>query len=143
MVFEYGCGMGTHWWAERSRHVDVVEHNPDWIRQISDGISERVNLMHRVPGVDYAEAVSESGYPYDVIVVDGKVREDCCRHSIHHLTESGIIVLDDTDREVRKGAIKYLKNQGFRQLSLVGFSPIEFMECETSIFYRDGNLLGL
>ncbi|HMB97593.1 MAG TPA: hypothetical protein VKM36_03865 [Balneolaceae bacterium] len=143
IVFEYGCGWGTQWWAEKTEAVDAVEHDIIWYEEITAKLPENVRVWYRELGIDYENAISESGRIYDIIVVDGKNRTACCEKSLLHLAENGVFILDDTDRIKQQDAIKLLKEKGFRQLRFRGFSPIEFMECETSIFYRDGNLLAL
>lgn len=143
VIFEYGCGLGTKWWAKHSLHVDAVEHDQKWYEMISKSMPENVCLNLKELNKGYETASAEFGKKYDVIIIDGKNRMDCVKTAIDHLTNRGVIVYDDTDREKNIGATQFLKDNGFSHLSFRGFSPIEFMKCETSIYYKKGNLLDI
>lgn len=143
VVFEYGSGLGTKWWAENSLQVDVVEHDKRWYKMILNELPENVKIQHKKLHDDYETAIAESGKNYDVIVIDGKNRIECTRKAIHCLSDKGIVIYDDTDRPKSDGIIQFFNSKGFKHLPFVGFSPIEFMKCETSFFYREDNLLKL
>ena len=142
-LFEYGCGYGTKWWASRATTVHAVEHEKQWFHRISRIMPNHVHIMHRELGDSYQSAVAESGIKYDVIIIDGRDRVQCCKKSVSKISDRGIFIFDDTNREKYDEGIKILSGIGYKQLPFRGFSPIEFMECETSVFYRDGNLLNL
>lgn len=142
-VFEYGSGLGTGWWAEHAAKVDAVEHNEKWVKQIKPKMPDHVQILFRELRQGYESAVSERGKPYDVIIVDGRNRVECCKNSVASLSERGILIFDDSNREKYREGVQFLLDSGFRQLPLRGFSPIEFLECETSVFYREENILGL
>ncbi|MGF1669602.1 MAG: FkbM family methyltransferase [Balneolaceae bacterium] len=143
LVFEYGCGLGTHWWAKNAKRVISVEHEKAWIEKMSAGLPGNAEILYKESGKSYTDAITKTGKLFDVVIIDGRNRVECCKASIPFISERGILIFDDTGRQKYMDGIRMLKNNGFRQLAFKGFSPIEFMECETSIFYRDGNLLGL
>lgn len=146
IVFEYGCGLGTMWWANHAHKVDAVEDNRKWYETISKGLPENVRLQLKTLKEGFINAVSESGEAYDVIIIDGydgESRIKCAKAAIPHLSERGIIIYDDTDRPKQTDAIPLFTKKGFKHLPFVGFSPIGFMKCETTIFYKEGNLLNL
>jgi hypothetical protein len=142
-LFEYGCGYGTQWWAFRATKADAVEHEKQWVDKISQSMPDHVRIIYRELGESYQSAIADSGLQYDVIVIDGRDRVKCCRHAVSSISDRGIIIFDDTNREKYIEGVEHLKSHGFKQLSFKGFSPIEFLECETSVFYREGNLLNL
>lgn len=142
-IFEYGCGLGTRWWASKAKQVDAVEHIKKWADDVSENMPGHVQILHRPLGEKYEESVSASGINYDIIVIDGRNRVKCCEASLPYISNIGIFIFDDTNRDKYQEGVQLLKRAGYRQLQLRGFSPIEFMECETSIFYKDGNLLEL
>ncbi len=143
VVFEYGCGLGTLWWAKHTRRVYGVEHDSEWYEMILKSLPNNVYLQQKELNGEYENAVAESGKRYDLVIIDGKKRIACVKAAIDHLSDRGIIIYDDTDREKSRGVVQLLKNKGFKHLPFIGFSPIEFMKCETLIFYKDGNLLEL
>lgn len=143
MVFEYGCGYGTLWWADRSKKLFAVEHDEKWLASITRNSPPHVIIELRPIDSSYSGYISETGTLFDVIIIDGKERNEAVKISPEYLSEKGIIIFDDTNMEMFKEGVQTLKEAGFRQLPFRGFSPIDFLPCETSIFYRDQNLLGI
>jgi len=143
IVFEYGCGLGTLWWAERATRVYAVEHEPEWLDAMKKVVPEHVFLLHSELGDAYVKEIAKPEEKYDVIIIDGRNRVACACEAIKHVSERGVIIFDDSGRKKYSEGIKELEKAGFRRLRYSGLSPIEFMPCETSVFYKDGNVLGI
>lgn len=143
VIFEYGAGQGTLWWAERTKKITAVEHDGNWFELIRNRMPDNVDLLYRQLNDGYEKSITEMDTLFDIIIVDGRNRVECCKQAVHHLKETGIVILDDTNREKYRPAVDFLVGNGFRKLTFRGFSPIEFMPCETSVFYKEENLLGL
>lgn len=143
VIFEYGSGSSTLWWGERASVVHSVEHRREWKDKVRQDVPDHVHLMHRKPGEGYETSILVSGNSYDVVILDGRNRDKCLGHSLKALSDRGVIIFDDSDWEKYKKTISYIRSLGFRQLPFRGMCPIEFRESETSVFYRDGNLLGI
>lgn len=143
-VFEYGCGNSTLWWARHVREVYSVEHNQEWFEKIKKITPNNVSLKYIKLdyGGDYCNAISEKGL-FDIIVIDGRDRVNCLKKSVKSLTENGILILDNSDREEYKEGVNFLLANGFKQLPLRGLAPIITYISETSIFYRNLNCLNL
>lgn len=144
-VFEYGSGSSTLWWAERARRVVAVEHHPGWYEHVRSRAPAKVELefARLEPEGDYSRRILERDERFDLAVVDGRKRVRCARNAASALTERGVLVWDDTSRERYAEGLAELRAQGFRQLELVGMNPTSARRKETSLLYRDGNLLGL
>ena len=83
------------------------------------------------------------GQKFDIIIVDGRDRVNCCYQSLAALNENGVLVLDDSEREKYSDAIVFLKGKGFKELSFSGISPGLFYRKSTSVFYKANNCLGI
>lgn len=142
-VFEYGAGSSTLWWADRAASIHSVEHNMKWKEWVKDDLPDHVRLYHRKLGEGYESSVLLAGKKYDIIILDGRNRDKCLGHSLQALSDRGVIIFDDSDWEKYQKTIHYLRSLEFRQIPFRGMCPIEFKKRETSIFYRDGNLLGI
>jgi hypothetical protein len=59
------------------------------------------------------------------------------------VSENGVIVLDDSEREFYLEGINFLKGKGYKELSFSGISPGLFYRKSTSVFYRSENCLGI
>ena len=72
-VFEYGSGNSTRWWAARTAQVDSFEHDSDWFGQVDKTLPDNARLFLR-PDDGYFQP--ELGRTYDVVMVDGWVRNE-------------------------------------------------------------------
>jgi hypothetical protein len=144
-VFEFGSGNSTLWWAERVDSVTAVEHHPQWAARMASEVPENVSLLHvpLEPDGDYCRSARRSNKQFHVIVIDGRDRVNCARRGFAALRDDGVIVWDDSQRSRYKPGHRYLARREFRRLEFVGLGPMDPHPKETSIFYRDGNCLGL
>jgi predicted O-methyltransferase YrrM len=143
-VFEFGCGNSTLWWANRCESVHSVEHDEAWHRKLQAQVPLNVRLEFMALEYDgqYSKAANQ-GPPYDIIVVDGRDRVNCVRNAVEALTEQGVLVLDNSEREEYAAACELLVQRGFKRLPLRGLAPLVNYISETSLFYRSTNVLGL
>lgn len=144
-VFEYGAGSSTLWWAKKVARVVACEHDASWYEKISKQIPPNAQIFQidLVRGGAYSEKILEYPGQFNIIVIDGRDRERCAVNSLEALTPDGVIIWDNSDRDCYKKGMQELRDKGFRQLSFVGLAPICAWKCETSVFYRDGNCLGI
>ena len=78
-----------------------------------------------------------------MIFIDGIHRVVCCSTSLNNLTDKGVIVLDDSERDEYKPGIDVIVNSGFKKLDFWGISPgYLFRKC-TTIFYKESNCMGI
>ena len=142
-VFEYGSGNSTRWYAQRVQHIAAVEHDTDWIKIVAPQLPQNARLIEKPLGAPYVQAVALAGKKYHLVVVDGRQRVDCARYAINYLTPDGVLILDNSEREIYQPAREYLQQQGFRCLDFRGMTPIVSINSCTSVFYRDGNCLDI
>lgn len=144
-LFEFGSGHSTHFYARRVRCVTSVEHDEGWFRTVQAQLPGNVELLFREMDIDgdYCRAIAGAGNGFDVVVVDGRDRVNCIRQSIPALSPRGVILLDDSQRERYREGIEFAREQGFRTLDIEGLKATGLGIDRTTIFYRDGNCLGL
>jgi hypothetical protein len=58
------------------------------------------------------------------------------KESINHLKDNGIIILDNSERQIYKNGIKFLKNKDFKEIIFAGMGPINIYGWTTSIFNK-------
>jgi len=144
-LLEFGSGNSTLFFAERTKKIISLEHNKNWHQKISSKLPENVELIYTSSATEkeYLQPLVENNLKFDVIIIDGIYRNECIMNSINHLSERGVIILDDSERQDYKAGTKFLIDSGFKQLSFSGIAPgIFFRKC-TSIFYRVNNCLSL
>ena len=92
---------------------------------------------------EYCRFIQKFKHPFDIIVIDGRDRVNCIFQSFKHLTNHGIIILDNSGREKYIKGINFLIDKGFKHIEFNGINPLVAMPSNTSIFYKNDNLLGL
>jgi hypothetical protein len=145
IIFEFGSGNSTFYYAKRALKVVSVEHDKSWFDKISaskPSNSEMIFCELKTAG-DYCKMPVSMGQKFDIIIVDGRDRVNCCYQSLAALNENGVLVLDDSEREKYSDAIVFLKGKGFKELSFSGISPGLFYRKSTSVFYKANNCLGI
>ena len=144
-VFEFGSGNSTFFYAKSAGIVVSVEHDKEWFDKIVKDKPENSEMIfcELVRGGDYCHMPVKLEEKFDVIIVDGRDRVNCCKQAVDALTDEGVVVLDDSEREYYREGIDFLLKKGFKQLSFSGISPGLFYNKATSVFYRADNCLGI
>lgn len=144
-IFEYGSGNSTLFYAQNVHSVVSVEHDEEWYRKIVKEKAENAEMIfcELDKGGLYSQKAASFDEKFDIIIVDGRDRVNCCKHSINGLTEKGVIVLDDSERADYNEARIFLKENGFKEISFSGISPGLFYEKATSVFYKANNCLDI
>lgn len=142
-VFEYGSGSSTLWWAERVRQVISCEHDESWHARVSKRCPSNVQLhqIALVTGGEYSRKVGQCEVAFDIVVIDGRDRVNCARNAVGALKQGGVIVWDNSDRELYREGYEFLASSGFRRLDFWGMGPLSPARWCTSVFYRPGNCL--
>ncbi|MBA1146046.1 class I SAM-dependent methyltransferase [Ectothiorhodospiraceae bacterium WFHF3C12] len=106
VVFEFGSGRSTLWFAARLSKVVSVEHDPLWYEHSRKLVEEagrsnvELHLCPSPPTVDgyvapLAEHADES---FDLVLVDGLYRAECAELAIRKLRAGGLLVIDNVER---------------------------------------------
>ncbi len=144
-VFEFGSGNSTLYYAKRAQKVVSVEHDEEWFAKItsSKAANSEMIFCELEKGGKYSKMPASMDMKFDIIIVDGRDRVNCCLESLLALSDRGVVVLDDSERDHYAEAIKFFKNNGFKELSFSGISPGLFYRKSTSVFYKNSNCLGI
>jgi len=145
-VFEYGSGNSTLWLSKRVEKVVSVEHETGWFEMIKEKLGRQKNveyLFRDLENGDYVAEISKYENEFDVVIIDGRQRAACALGAVHALTEAGVIIWDNAEREQYQEGQQQLMAQGFRRLDFHGLGPINSYASSTTVFYRDGNCLGI
>ena len=144
-IFEFGSGFSTCYFNSRGNEVVSAEHHKDWI-SIVNGMLPNESKIIQVDGNDsdgYANSIVSCNQKFDFIFVDGLFRNDCVVVSIDYLTESGVLVLDDSERKDYETSFQLMKEKGFKELTFSSFKPGAFTLASTTVFYKSNNCLGI
>lgn len=131
-VLEFGSGAGSLFWAERARRVVSVEHDAQWAAELES--RRPPNLELRVAGKRdaYLAAFSALSELPDIVVIDGKYREECA--ALVAAAAPRLVIFDNSDRHPQACAI--FADAGYQRVDFIGWGPINHYAWATSIFFR-------
>lgn len=136
-VFEYGSGYSTLFFAKRVHHVYSVEHNSYWIEKINSYPEENITLYEKELNEDYEKSIHNTKINFDVIFIDGRRRINCVREALKRISDDGMIIFDDSDRDKYKEGINLLLNQDYKKIDFWGITPLAFINRKTTIFFKN------
>lgn len=144
-IFEYGSGNSTFFYARYAGIVVSVEHDKEWFDTM---MKDRPNNSEIIfceleRGGDYSRMPNKLEEKFDLVIVDGRDRVNCCKQAVNALTPGGVIVLDDSERAFYQEGVDFLIANGFKHLPFSGISPGLFYLKSTSVFYKADNCLGI
>lgn len=145
VLFEYGSGNSTTFYAGRVGRVIAVEDHPAWFEEVSRSVPANAQVILCAPfdPARYAGTIAEQGRRFDVVIIDGKVRLRCLEVARDWLTDGGVIVLDDVNRDEYRPGIEDMKERGFRTLEFAGLKAGSIRSHATVLMYRPDNVLGV
>jgi Methyltransferase domain len=156
-VFEYGSGASTLWLSRRAGEVFSVEHHEGFAELMAAKVADlpNVSLRHvpalrlpadRVPPTpshrfgyhghdftDYVRSIDDIPGPFDLVVVDGRAREECLRRAIPVLADDGLVVFDNCSRRRYQ---EVLQTSGLRVERVRGATPCLPYPTETALLTR-------
>jgi tRNA A58 N-methylase Trm61 len=144
-LFEYGSGYSTLFFSKLVGDVVSVEYDLTWYEKISKELPKNAQVVFVKNDVDgsYCRAIHQVHEFFDVVVVDGRDRVNCIKQALAKLNESGVILLDDSQREYYQEGIDHAVRQGFKRLDIEGLKPGDHRVNRTTIFYRSTNCFNL
>jgi len=144
-LFEYGSGYSTIFYSNLVSNVVSVEYDKNWLSRIQEMLPKNAELIYKELDIDgdYCRTILDTNKRYDVIIVDGRDRVRCAKNAIHSLTDRGVIIFDDSQRERYKEGVVFLLQRGFRKLDFEGLKPNNYGFDRTTIFYKDNNCLNI
>lgn len=145
VVFEYGCGQSTFWWARRALRTVSVEHESTWHAMMLPRLAENSELELCVldNSGTYANAPARHQHKFDVIVIDGRDRVRCAKVAVDCLKPQGVIIWDNSNRPRYAPGLRFLEEEGFRRIDFSGVGPVGVKIWCTSVLYRENNCLDI
>jgi hypothetical protein len=137
-IYEFGSGNSSLFWAKIAKEVVSVEHDEKWYTSRLNFRKPNLILKHR-KDEHYSASILEEDGEFDVIVVDGVLRDRCCEQALKKLKRNGLLILDNSDRASEfvdySRAVSVLKGAGFIQVDFCGFGPCVAFTWITSFFF--------
>jgi hypothetical protein len=137
-VLEYGAGMSTIWFAERSGCVHSIETSQTWHDTVATMLQERgihnVRLDLREDAPESTD-LSDCDGRFDFVLVDGAQRQASVCAALGSLKPQGSIYLDNTDFGVQwdfyasaeRTLLEAAARDGATVRYFTGFAPATFV----------------
>ena len=139
-VLEYGSGNSTLYLCHRCESVTTIEDNTEWYNYVKSNIPSNGTIINSDIS-QYSKQIKTITANPDLVIIDGKVREDCIREIRNNQHNPSIIILDDSERTAYTESIKDLHQDGYKSIEFWGMAPgIDYKKC-TTIFYLSPNCL--
>ncbi|MDP6230177.1 MAG: hypothetical protein QF587_02575, partial [Candidatus Marinimicrobia bacterium] len=140
-VFEYGSGSSTLYFARKVRSVTSVEYDKNWYDKLKEQVPDNIKLIFQEVDVNnkYCRAIHNENEKYDVVIIDGEDRINCMREGFMKLNDTGILILDDSNRPDYKPGFELAVELGYRTLHFEGLKPMDFITEKATLFYRSNN----
>ncbi len=145
VIFEYGSGFSTLYFQNYVKKIRSIEQNKKWFEEISNRVSNNVEINFYGPdhGLDNAKSINFYAEKYDLIIVDAADRFECVRQAIPFLKPEGVLLLDDSQRISYKSIFEFMQGEGYKEITIGGLKPGSFDLNESTIFYKSGNVLNI
>ena len=96
-VLEFGSGMSTLWFAARAGQIVSIEHHREWHGMIKAMLPQGAAIDYRL-ATDPATYCAVADEPeFDLVLVDGRFRDQCVAAGLKVLRPGGILYLDNSD----------------------------------------------
>jgi hypothetical protein len=145
-VLELGAGQSTLWWSARADTVLSIEEDAGWYARLRSQVSDNVSI-HHIP-VDRATRTivpiknvidGHQIHAFDIIVIDGHLREELTALAFEYLKPNGAIIFDDSEGY---GFYDETKGRDCRRVDFFGFAPgVSLRRCTSIVFVGDCFLL--
>ncbi|MCI0377753.1 MAG: hypothetical protein L0215_09115 [Gemmataceae bacterium] len=136
MVFEFGAGHSSLYFARRAKQVLTVDNDSSWQARIVSQAPPNLHVLLRTTEKAYVQTLAETGQTWDIIVIDGRWRRRCADAAVQALSQTGMIVLDNADWY--PNTAQTLRTADLLQVDFTGLGPVNYYQWTTSFFLRRG-----
>lgn len=97
-TFELSSGKFSFFFAKRGFHIISIVSDQEWFNKIQPDLLPNQELYLKSDNVvEYVNSIRSSESKFDIIIIDGLLRHGCAQEAVHHLSEYGMIILDNYD----------------------------------------------
>lgn len=92
-IFEYGCGISTMWWKDKTEKCAGVDDNLKW----SNGCIVPLLNDDTIDKKRYIESCLNE--KYDIIIIDGIYRNECLLYALKCINNGGYLIWDNWNQQ--------------------------------------------
>ena len=128
-ILEFGSGGSTIFLLKRATHVTTIEHECKWLEKTKFFVNKnKLQSKWNYYIVNYFENeetnISDhylkpleqlTQYNYDLIIVDGRYRVNCIKHTFNLVKPGGYLLLDNSERKDYNSGISLIDEKGWKK----------------------------
>lgn len=110
IVYEYGVGDSSLWWAKRCKKLYGVESNPYWANIVNKKIGDIATIRCNPNFIKYTEDfkaidtkdpelyindILKHKVKFDIVIIDGLDREECVEPAISCMKSNSVLIYDN------------------------------------------------
>jgi hypothetical protein len=148
-IFEFGCGYSTLFYAQKSKFVTSIESRFEWqekilnLAELNNLSNLKITLHNKLFGVDFASSIKVQDRNFDLIVCDSFDRVNCVRNSLQKVSNDGVILLDNSERDKYQIIFKEMLDLNWYSITFSDLGPCRIKPSSSTIFYKKYNILNL
>ena len=154
-LFKWGSGRSTLFVSRRVKNVISIEYDPEFYSFVKKKLQEKaiqnvelINVQSQNRGEitshhknfrhqyfdDYVHSIlAYPDYSFDVIIIDGRARNECLENALNKLKNQGVIVFDNIDRAEYGQYSNLLYEENWELIILKGIVPFSLYQSEALI----------
>ena len=132
-IFEYGSGNSTIFWASRCKKLVSVEDNQHWYNKVKAKLPDNVEYTLFNEKQKYISSIDNHPDKFDIVIIDGSHRYECCARALQNLKDDGFIILDNSDWKEKTSQV--LRESNLIEVDMSGFGPISDYTWTTSFYF--------
>jgi tRNA A58 N-methylase Trm61 len=147
LIFEYGCGSSTIFFAKKVKKVVSIETNEIWFEIINKKIKEQnidnVEIFLMTDGISNEKYENflenyqkENNLDFDFVIIDSIKRFKCAQNVLKFINNKTKIVLDDSERKHYKKIFKLFEENNMKKIDFFGIAPAQLRIKNTTIFTK-------
>lgn len=145
VLFEYGSGASTLYFSKKVKQVISVEHDKSWYEKVRMQLPPNAEIHFETldENGNYAKKILDFDQQFDIVLIDGRDRLNCIKNAVSKLSESGVIILDNSNRDKYASIFAWPGLKEFKHITFTGILPGGFKPDASTVFYRNNNCLGI
>ena len=133
IVFEFGSGNSSLYWADRCKKVYSIEDNENWYKQVNQQKRGNQEITLIESKEEYINSIKKISDKPTIVIIDAKYRYECAKAVADFVDDDALIILDNSDWFPE--TCKYLRSKKYFQIDFSGFGPIVSFTTTTSLFF--------
>ncbi len=157
IIFEFGCGASTLFFASKVKKVISLESNRRWFEIITSRLKNSGDFLleknyfsnknceiflneealNQDEYQNFAQNYSQkNNLKFDFLIVDSLKRFECAKKSFEAVKNDGYLILDDSERPNYRKIFDFLQKNNFSFQDFIGIAPAQLRIKKTTFFRR-------